>query len=256
MPSLETKSRDYHSALVSTSMPTKKKPNARPFKRRRPLTPAEQTFVDEWVSNGGKSGEAMQVASPHVTPRSAGVLGHHALRRPEIRERIQECIEAATGATPAEVVGRLVLMMRADLTDLMREDGTIDLKLLRTRRMGNLVHRIAIRQEYLELVSEGNGNGNGHGKGKPNGNGNGNRETLVRRAEIISLELHDQRAAANDLARLMRIEDEVKDAAQKAATKLRIQRFIQEYAERRFGGDLKKAEEAYLAQVPEHRRFL
>lgn len=99
---------------------------------------AKQTaFVSHYLRTWNASKAARRAG---YSKKTAGSIGHELLKKPEIQAAIQQRL-ANLHAGADEVLARLTVQARGDITDLLNNDGTVDLAYIRKRRMGVLIKK-------------------------------------------------------------------------------------------------------------------
>src|SRR5258708_7692042 len=96
--------------------PTPKHPNRTPTIRQK-------QFVEGVLQHGNASKAARDAG---YSERSARVLGCRNMKRPDIQAQIKSRIESAEIDTN-EIIGALISHMRADIGNLLADDGSLDL---------------------------------------------------------------------------------------------------------------------------------
>jgi hypothetical protein len=94
---------------------------------------------------------------------------------PDFQDRINARLEEAANLKPAEIVGTLVSQMRADITDLLPDDGGIVTD-IRKKKLGHLVKKIKVMRKVDPLLEQP--------------------------FELVELEVHSQQAAATQLSKM------------------------------------------------------
>jgi hypothetical protein len=150
------------------------------------------------------------------------------LSLPDVQSRIEARVKDAFSLTNLEVIGTLVSQMRADITDLLDENGTVDLVAIKDKRLGHLIRKIRIARAW-----------------RPDGT----------KLEVISLDLHSAQAAAIQLSKILGLEEEARDQAKRAAIRLNVTRAVQRIAEK-FDLTFEEAKAMYLRAAPHQARFL
>jgi phage terminase small subunit len=210
---------------------------------KKPLKPSHQRFADGVAS--GKTGKAAaQAAFPNQSEESAEVTASRLMRDPRVVERIAQRIEDALDLTENEVIGTLASMMRFDPTDVLREDGTVDLPLLKELRMGHCLKKFSVRVESVEVVEvEGIVEDE-----EP--------RAQVKRVDVISVEFHSPLAAATQVCKVLGLEQQARENDKTARARQHVAKAIERVAQQYFKGDVTKAKKAYLSRAPEHKKYV
>src|SRR5258708_7601463 len=100
------------------------------FSRKGQSTPKQRTptikqtkFVEGVIQHGNASKAARDAG---YSARSARVLASRNMKRPDIQAQIKSRIESAEIDTN-EIIGTLISHMRADIGNLLADDGSLDL---------------------------------------------------------------------------------------------------------------------------------
>jgi phage terminase small subunit len=148
-------------------------------------TVKQEKFVEGVLQHGNATKAAIDAG---YSPRSAAVLASRNLKRPDIKARIKSRIDQAQLDTD-EIIGTLVSHMRADVGDLLGDDGTPDLARAIENGARHIIKKIKIWKRLI-----------------PTKDGELVQETTY---EIV---LHDAQAAARQLARLLQLEERARKA--------------------------------------------
>jgi phage terminase small subunit len=105
------------------------------------LTAKQRAFADHWVKCHNAT-EAARVAGYAGTDETLGQVGYENLRKPEIVDYINQLMPAVMPA--GEVLQRLSKHGRADLADVVENDGSIDLKAAKQRGVSDLVKKLKV----------------------------------------------------------------------------------------------------------------
>src|SRR5258708_7713256 len=106
---------------TSTSEPANQ--NDKIKTRSHKSTLKQEKFIENFIRHGNASRAAREAG---YSPRSAAVIASRNLNRKDIQERIKSRIDDAKVETD-EIIGTLVSHMRADICDLIDDDGALDL---------------------------------------------------------------------------------------------------------------------------------
>src|SRR5258708_4814200 len=153
--------------------------------RTRKSTVKQEKFVEGVLQHGNATKAAIDAG---YSPRSAAVLASRNLQRPDIKARIKSRIDQAQLDTD-EIIGTLVSHMRADVGDLLGDDGTPDLVRALENGATHIIKKIKICKRLI-----------------PTKDGEPVQEVTY---EIV---LHDAQAAARQLARLLQLEERARKA--------------------------------------------
>jgi phage terminase small subunit len=107
-----------------------------------------ERFIEGFVASGNATKAARDAGY-----RSPNVEGARLLANASIRERVEarrrELIRAAEVDTQ-EIIGTLVSQMRADITDLLDEDGEIDFVAARAANVSHLIKEYTVKRTASE----------------------------------------------------------------------------------------------------------
>jgi len=106
----------------------------------------KQEKLVEGVIQHGNATKAARDAG--YSPRSASALASRNLRRPDIQEQIKARIEAAKLDTD-EIIGTLIGHMRADIGNLLGDDGAFDLARAIENGSSHIIKKLVIRTRRL-----------------------------------------------------------------------------------------------------------
>jgi phage terminase small subunit len=109
--------------------------------KSRKSTLKQEKFVEGVIRHGNASRAAREAG---YSPRSAAVIASRNLKRPGIQERIKSRIDDAKVETD-EIIGTLVSHMRADIGDLLGDDGALDLVRAIENGSTHLIRKLVIR---------------------------------------------------------------------------------------------------------------
>jgi hypothetical protein len=98
---------------------------------------------------------------------------------PDFQERIAARVLAAASVSDKEVIGTFADQMRADVTQILTQDGRFDLEHIRDSKVGHLIKKIKARRVW-------------EGKGED-----------FHPVDIIEVELHNAQAATIELAKIL-----------------------------------------------------
>ncbi len=145
---------------------------------KKSLTEKQGRFVEGVLRHGNAHKAASEAGYARPDPQAYEIL-----RNPKIRERIEarrrELVRAAQVQTD-EIIGTLVSHMRADITDLIDEEGEIDFTAAREAGVSHLVKEYTVRRTTGE-----------------------NGENVTR-----TVKLHDSQAAAKALCEVFGLKQE------------------------------------------------
>jgi phage terminase small subunit len=131
-------------------MTTRKTATYKPSNRstKNTLTPKREKFVEGYARHGNATKAAREAGYTHPNVQAAEIL-----RDTKVRERIEarrkQAMEDAQVHTN-EVIGTLVSHMRADITDLMNEDGEIDFQTAQEGGVSHLIKEYSVRRTVNE----------------------------------------------------------------------------------------------------------
>jgi hypothetical protein len=154
-------------------------------KSKKP-TLKQEKFVEGVIQHGNATRAARDAG---YSPRSAAVIASRNLQRPDIQEQIKARIEAAKLDTD-EIIGTLIGHMRADIGNLLGDDGALDLVRAIENGSTHLIKKLTIRTRRIP----------GNKGSAPTERDGPSEETTY---EIV---LHDSQAAARHLARILHLE--------------------------------------------------
>jgi hypothetical protein len=118
---------------------------------RSPKTTLKQDkFVEGFIRHGNASRAAREAG---YSPRSAAVIASRNLQRPDIQEQIKSRIEAAKLDTD-EIIGTLIGHMRADVGNLLGDDGSLDLVRAIENGSTHLIKKLVIRTRRIAGATE------------------------------------------------------------------------------------------------------
>jgi phage terminase small subunit len=150
--------------------------------RNRTPTLKQTKFVEGVIQHGNASRAARDAG---YSQRSARVLACRNLKRPDIQAQIKSRIESAEIDTN-EIIGTLISHMRADIGNLLADDGSLDLAGAIENGSTHIIKKLTIRKRPM--------------KGSTGDGAEPKEETTY---EIV---LHDSQAAAWRLARILHLE--------------------------------------------------
>ena len=148
---------------------------------------------------------------------------------PDFQERIAARVEAAASLSDKEVIGTLANQMRADVTQILTQDGRFDLDHIRQSNVGHLIKKIKARR-----VWEGKGE-----ESEP--------------VDIIEVELHNAQTAAMKLAEILGLNKQ--PAENPHDERARIEAAIEQWM-KDTGGSREKAIEYLSPFMPEVTKFV
>jgi hypothetical protein len=176
---------------------------------RSPKTTLKQDkFVEGFIRHGNASRAAREAG---YSPRSAAVIASRNLQRPDIQEQIKSRIEAAKLDTD-EIIGTLIGHMRADIGNLLGDDGSLDLVRAIENGSTHLIKKLVIRTRRIAGATGATGGSPTVKEGvAPDPDSNlitsdttsDNYPTEETTYEIV---IHDSQAAAWRLARILHLE--------------------------------------------------
>lgn len=139
------------------------------------LTPKQKKFAEEYLNCLNASKAALLAG---YSPKTAYQIGFENLRIPKVRRYIDERLNSSV-LGKQEVLTLFSRQATADITDVFEEDGSIDLKAVRSRGMSHLIKKVRTR----EIESKDS--------------------KKVER--IVEVELHDQQHAAVQLGKFHKL---------------------------------------------------
>jgi phage terminase small subunit len=180
-----------------------------------------EKFVEYYLANGGNATQAAKDAGYSPNPGSLRTLGSWLLKKPEVQERIRIRILEGARVHTDEVLGVLASQMRANLMDVLDDNGHVDLAAVRDLDLGLLVKRVTIVKQVAPNPEDATG--------KPQ-----------EQVQTVKMELQSQTGAVNQLARMLRNQNAA--AMQRERDRL-IERLRDSFAEaldeaRQSGGDV------------------
>ena len=98
------------------------------------LTLRQNSFVGHYIEHNGNGTKAARLAGYVGDDNQLGVTAHQLLRNPKVVAEIKRRLGKAI-ASPEEVLERLTKQARADLTDVLDENGEFSLKKARAKRI-------------------------------------------------------------------------------------------------------------------------
>lgn len=134
----------------ATKKPTRKKNNAKLLNFPVPAaghTLKEEKFLTALLTNGFHKEKAAIAAG--YSPKSAGPMASHLLRKDKIKQRLRRALEARV--TIEELIGYLVEMVQTHSTDLTDDEGNIDWGFLREHDLGFMVKNPKTGEMYNRL---------------------------------------------------------------------------------------------------------
>jgi hypothetical protein len=130
----------------STSEPTNSTvTNDKPKTRSHKSTPKQEKFIEGVIRHGNASRAAREAG---YSPRSASALASRILHRPDIQEQIKSRVEAAK-LDADEIIGTLIGHMRADIGNLLNDDGTLDLVRAIENGSTHIIKKLVIRTRRI-----------------------------------------------------------------------------------------------------------
>jgi hypothetical protein len=172
---------------TSTDQPHSEPNSIIKTKTRSPKSTLKQEKFVEGVIQHGNATRAARDAG--YSPRSASVIASRILHRPDIQEQIKSRIEAAKLDTD-EIIGTLIGHMRADISNLLGDDGRLDLIRAIENGSTHIIKKLVIRTRRIAQDTSVDGSASAAPV----------EETTY---EIV---LHDSQAAAWRLARILHLE--------------------------------------------------
>ncbi len=98
------------------------------------LTMRQNSFVGHYLEQNGNGTKAAKLAGYPGKDNQLAVTAHQLIRNPKIVRELKRRLGKAI-ATPDEVLERLTRQARADLTDVLDENGQFSLKKARAKRI-------------------------------------------------------------------------------------------------------------------------
>jgi phage terminase small subunit len=144
-----------------------------------------EKFVEYYLANGGNATQAARDAGYSPNPGSLRTLGSWLLKKPEVQERIRIRILEGARVHTDEVLGVLANQMRANLMDVLDDNGHVDMVAVRELDLGHLVKRVTIVKQVTPNADDA--------AGQPQ-----------EQVKTVKMELQSQTGAVNQLARILR----------------------------------------------------
>jgi hypothetical protein len=172
-----------------------------PTHKPKKATLKQEKFVEGVIQHGNATKAARDAG---YSPRSAAVIASRNLKRPDIQEQIKARIEAAKLDTD-EIIGTLIGHMRADIGNLLGDDGALDLVRAIENGSSHIIKKLVIRTRRIA------GRSPTVREGVASDAANNLIATGIQPIEETTYEivLHDSQSAARHLARILHLE--VKD---------------------------------------------
>src|SRR5262245_17403351 len=104
------------------------------------LTYHEQSFVDEFIRNGGNGAQA--AASAGYTAARIDQAAYQVLHRQQVQQHIRERIRDSR-VSADEIIGTLGAHLRGDLTEFFDESGNFSIDVARRKGIGHLLKSIS-----------------------------------------------------------------------------------------------------------------
>ena len=160
----------------------KKTPGRRavePAQPKKPLTPKQEAFTENYLANGFNGTQAAKAAGYQGDDHTLSEVARENLRKPVIASRVRERLDGLK-ASADEVLHLLADHLRADAADLADcfvEDGSIDWALAKQKGVSRLIKKFKRKTRFI-----------------PQGDG----EPPIKEVEV-EFELHDAQGAAGKL---------------------------------------------------------
>jgi hypothetical protein len=138
---------------LETHDATNEPPNSKPKHRNRAPTLKQKKFVEGVIQHGNASKAARDAG---YSERSARVLACRNLKRPDIQAQIKSRIESAEIDTN-EIIGTLVGHMRADIANLLADDGSLDLAGAIENGSTQMIKKLIIRKRPIKGITDERG---------------------------------------------------------------------------------------------------
>ena len=152
------------------------------------LKPRYEKFVEGFLATGGNATEAARYAGYNQSPKSLKSHASWLLKKPEIIRRIRERMLEGARVHTDEILGVLATSMRANIMDVIDEDGQVDLEAIRALDLGHLISKVTIVKKQVAL------------RGNPAGDDKAE-------AQTVKIELQSHPEAATHLAKILRADD-------------------------------------------------
>ncbi len=116
--------------------------NGNGAKPEREIPPKQAMFIEYYFQNGQNATEAARSAGYNGNDVTLGQIGYQLLNKHNLRERQRERA-AEAGITSNMVIGVMVSHLFANMEDFIDEDGNVDLKRIKERKLGHLVKAVS-----------------------------------------------------------------------------------------------------------------
>lgn len=110
------------------------------------LTLKQSAFVDHYLLTGNATESALK-AGYNGDKNTLGVIGSQLIRSLKVKQEINRRLGNSV-ASSLEVLERLTQHARGDLTDVLDENGELNLKLARKRGTSKLLKRVKVKTRY------------------------------------------------------------------------------------------------------------
>jgi hypothetical protein len=183
-----------------TPSPEDQTPRAKPVSptsKKNLIRIKQEKLIDEVVQRGAASSDAGD------SRRRARVHGARILRRMDVNAQIK-CRVNAAKVDPDEIIGTLVRHMRADIGDLLADDGSLDLPRAIANGSTDIIKKITICKRHVVATTGGNST-LGEVASRVRGAStltDGSRDLGSIEETTYKFVLHDSQSAARQLARI------------------------------------------------------
>jgi hypothetical protein len=189
--------RNGHSTPHAKSESLKHKPKKPTLKQEK--------FVEGVIQHGNATRAARDAG---YSPRSASVIASRTLKRADIQEQIKSRIEAAKLDTD-EIIGTLIGHMRADIGNLLGDDGALDLVRALENGSTHIIKKLTIRTRRIAGTKGGSPTVREGVATNPASNlttTECSRDDQPIEETTYEIVLHDAQSAARHLARILHLE--------------------------------------------------
>ena len=125
--------------------------NDNPKQKPKKPTLKQEKFVEGVIQHGNATRAARDAG---YSPRSASVIASRNLKRADIQGQIKSRIEAAKLDTD-EIIGTLIGHMRADIGNLLGDDGALDLVRAIENGSTHIIKKLVIRTRRIAQKTGG-----------------------------------------------------------------------------------------------------
>jgi hypothetical protein len=177
-----------------------------PTHKPKKATLKQDKFVEGVIQHGNATKAARDAG---YSPRSAAVIASRNLKRPDIQEQIKARIEAAKLDTD-EIIGTLIGHMRADIGNLLGDDGSLDLVRGIENGSTHIIKKLVIRTRRIPGPTRATGRSltvrEGAAPDPANDLTEGEAGHYPIEETTYEIVLHDAQSAARHLARILHLE--------------------------------------------------